>query len=662
MRAAAPPKETVRLPLTELTLMLSSFRRLSKSKFGTGFVVVFLLIVLASFALGDISSLRQGGAPTQGGLIKVGSAQVTDADLSSALQRRLAQVRQEKPNATYADLAGEVDAIIDSLLQQRTLEAYAAKHGLVISKRLVDAEIAGLPGTRGIDGKFSEAAYQQFLATQRLTDAEIRREITNGLLQRLLLTPVAANARIPLGVARPYASMLLEQRDGEVALIPNSAFQGGAAPTEAELQGFYNANRARFAVPEQRVIRLARIGPEQLGNVTPSDAEIAAYYTANQATYGGGEQRVISRAIVPDRQVADGIAGRARAGAFAAAAAPAGFSASDVSVGPQTRAQLEQLAGKAVADQAFAAAAGAVIGPVQSELGWNVVKLESIAPKSGRTLAQARPEIVARLAVDKRKEALADLVGKVEDQISEGRNFAEVAAANRLPVSQTPPLTAAGQSRDPGFKLAPELAGVVKTAFDMATDEDPTVETLAGEAGYAVVALGDIIPAAPAPLASIREQVAAQFIAKRASDRAKAVADAIAAKVGAGVPLAQAMAGAGVPGLPKSQPLSVRRIQLSQLQGEVPPPLQMLFSLPAGKSRLVAAPDGQGFFLVKLNRIVPGNATTQPTLIAQVQSEFNRSTSEGLALQFISDAQRELGVSRDETAIAATKRRLLSGG
>ena len=642
--------------------MLSSFRRLSKSKIGTGVLILFLLTVLASFALGDISNLTQGGGLSPGALAKVGSAQVTDADLSKAMERRLAQIRQQNPNATYADMAGEVDAIIDGLLQQRTLEAYAAKHGLVISKRLVDAEIASIPGTKGLNGKFSEAAYQGFLAQQRLTDSEIRREITNGLLQRLLLTPVAANARVPLGVARPYASTLLEQRIGEVALIPTEAFRGGAAPTPAELQAFYNGNKARFTVPEQRVIRIARIGAEQLGNVAPTDAEIAAYYTANQATYGGGEQRVISRAIVPDRKVADAIAARARTGTFSAAAAPAGFSAADVSVGPQSRAQLEQLAGKAVAAQAFAATSGAIVGPIQSELGWNVLKIERINPAAGRTLAQVRPEIVAKLSADKRKDAIADLVGKVEDQIAEGRNFAEVAAANRLPVTQTPPVTADGKSSDPAFKLAPELAGLVKSAFDMTPDEDPTVETLPGDIGYAVVALGEVTPAAPAPLAGIQEQVAAQFVAKRASDRAKAVADAIAAKVGAGVPLAQAMAGAGVPGLPAPQPLTVRRLQLSQLQGQIPPPLQMLFNLQAGKSRLVAAPEGEGFFLVKLNRIVPGDASSQPALVAQVQSEFNRTTSEELALQFIAQAQRELGVNRDEAAIAAAKKRLLSGG
>ena len=38
----------------------------------------------------------------------------------------------------------------------------------------------------------------------------------------------------------------------------------------------------------------------------------------------------------------------------------------------------------------------------------------------------------------------------------------------------------------------------------------------------------------------------------------------------------------------------------------------MLFSLTQGKSRMVADPQGRGFFIVKTNKIVPGNALTAP--------------------------------------------------
>ena len=68
--------------------------------------------------------------------------------------------------------------------------------------------------------------------------------------------------------------MLLESREGEGAVVPIGAFRSGLKPTDADLQQYYTANRNRYMVPEQRVLRIARIGPEQVANLTASDQEI----------------------------------------------------------------------------------------------------------------------------------------------------------------------------------------------------------------------------------------------------------------------------------------------------------------------------------------------------------------------------------------------------
>ena len=42
----------------------------------------------------------------------------------------------------------------------------------------------------------------------------------------------------------------------------------------------------------------------------------------------------------------------------------------------------------------------------------------------------------------------------------------------------------------------------------------------------------------------------------------------------------------------------------------------MMFSLPRGKAGLLPAPDGRGWFVVYLDRIVPGDARKEPGLVA----------------------------------------------
>ena len=640
--------------------MFAFFRRLSKSTVGKFVLVLFVVAILASFALGDISNLRNGAGLSGSTLAKVGSEQITDRDVSRAMERRLADVRQQNPEADYATLAADFEPLLDSLIDQRTLQAFADKFGFTLSKRLIDAEIANIPGTKGLDGKFSDQAYQSFLAQQRMTDQEVRQVITSAMLQRMLLTPVATNARVPVGFATPYASMLLEARQGDVAIVPVTAFRAGLNPTDADLQRFYAANRARYMVPEQRILRLARFGPEQVAGVTATEAEIVAYYNANQATYGAKEIRVISQAVVQDRNSANAIAARARGGAsFVAATAPAGLNAADISVGPQTRGEFAALAGEAVAAAAFAAPSGGIVGPLQSDLGWHVVKVDSIRREGGKPLAAARAEIAAKLTADKRKDALTDLVAKIEDSISGGSNYVEAASQAKLAVTQTPLITASGLARDnPGYKFPAEMAPALKSGFELTPDDDPVVETLAKGAGYVLVAPARVVAAAPAPFATVRARVAEDWVNRQAFERARAVATAIAAKIARGIPLAKAVAEAGIP-LPPVRPVGARRLQLSELGDKVPAAIRMLFTLGAGRSRMVPDPQQRGFSIVKVNRIVPGNALNQPALIGRVQNEFQQAITEEYARQFIAAIRATVGSRRNESAIAAAKKRII---
>src|SRR5207237_1284599 len=155
----------------------------------------FLLALLGSFGLSDVNSLKGShfglGSST---LAKAGGEEVTDRDVTEVMDRALAQLRQQNPAATYADLAPQFNALVNSIVEARALTAFAQKNGFVLSQRLVGAAIAQIPATRGLDGKFSDDAYRRFLGEQRLTDEGLRRLIGQQLAQQMFLAPAAANA------------------------------------------------------------------------------------------------------------------------------------------------------------------------------------------------------------------------------------------------------------------------------------------------------------------------------------------------------------------------------------------------------------------------------------------------------------------------------------
>lgn len=646
--------------------MLSFFRRLSKSKIGTWVVAAIGIAIMAGFGLADLSNFGTGNlglGMSSGTLIKVGDQEVTDRDLNDAMQRHLQQVRQQRPDADYSTIVGDLDPMLDAMVTDRVLIAFADKYQFPLSKRLIDGEIAQLPGTKGLDGNFSEQAYQQFLQREHMTDAQVRQLLAGGLVQRLLLTPVAVNARISVGMATPYASMLLEARQGEGASIPLEAFKTGLKPTDAQLQSFYAANRSHYIVPEQRVLRIAQIGPAAVADVTASDQEIAAYYNANKATYASNETRSLTQVVAQDQATANAIAQRAKGGAsLAAAAAPAGNNAALSTLKDQTKDAYAGVAGQRAATAVFGAASGALIGPVQSDFGWVIAKVDSVKAVSGKTLDQARVEIAAKLNADKRKGAIEDLVDKVQNSVDGGSNFGEAVAAAKLPVTTTPLITANGSSRvDASFKLPPELAPTLKAGFEIGPSDPPELVSLPGDAGYAMVSPGQVIPASPAPLASIHDQVANDWVNDQAMQRARAAATQIAARASATASLAEAVKAAGV-SLPAVQPLSARRLQINQAQGAVAAALKALFSGAAGKAQMIANPQGGGFFVVKVDKIIPGNAVLQPALIGQVRGELGQAAAQDYAQQFVADLKRDLKVKRNDSAIQAFRTRLLTSG
>ncbi len=432
-----------------------------------GVVAAVGIAILAGFAYTDISNFGSGNIGLGMGtdtLAKVGDQEVSAREAGEAMQKRLQEVRQQKPDADYASIAGDFDALLDELIDERTLLAFADKIGFHLSKRLVDAEITQLPRVKGLNGQFSEQAYQAFLAQQRMTDAQVRQLVAASLLQKFILTPIATNSRVSVGMATPYASMLLEAREGDAIAIPLEPFKSQLKPTDADIQKFYTANRSHYMIPEQRVLRYAVIGPEQgVGKTSPRRTRKFAdqpNQNRDRSIHAAKETRNLSQVVVADQNTANGIAAKAKAGApMAAAAAPAGTNAALTNLAAQTRQDYAGVAGNQAATAVFAAPSGSIVGPVHSDFGWVVTKIEAVKTEGGKSLAQAHDEIAAKITADKRKNAVEDIVDKVQSAVDAGSNFGEAVAAAKLTVATTPLITATGVSRaDPTFKSSPDLA------------------------------------------------------------------------------------------------------------------------------------------------------------------------------------------------------------
>ena len=323
--------------------MISFFRRALSS-----WVILGLLglVMIAFIVTGVGPGMGGGGGAASERIARIGGEDLHSIEAANQVQRQLEQARRQQPgldiNAFIA--GGGVDQTVSQLIAARAMEVWARKHGMTVSDRLVDGEIASIGAFKGPTGQFDEQTYRSMLAQQRITESQLRSDIAGDVLRRQLLAPISASARAPIGLVAPYAGLLLESRSGAIGIVPTTAMPAGAPPSEAEIGGYYKKNIARYTIPERRIVRYALFGREQLQDVAkPSEAEIAAFYKANTATYGAKETRALSQIILPGEAAAKALVAKVKAGAsFAQAAQQAGFAPSDIALGEQSREALDR--------------------------------------------------------------------------------------------------------------------------------------------------------------------------------------------------------------------------------------------------------------------------------------------------------------------------------
>ncbi|MCP1470533.1 peptidyl-prolyl cis-trans isomerase D [Sphingobium sp. OAS761] len=642
--------------------MLSVLRRIIHSRFGALFAILFLGVIAAAFILGDVTSGKFGTGSMLGGgtVAKAKGYALTEAELQDRVQRVFENARRSSPELQIADFfaQGGGDQVYDQLVASLTMRAFADAQGVHISKRLVDAQIAQIPAFQDAAGNFSQENFRQLLVRERITEQALRDDISREILQRQLLGPVGLGARPTESQALPYASLLLEKRQGSVAAIPAVAFLDPKDPTDAQLADFYKKNAARFTIPEQRRIRYAVIDAERFAQAAqPSDAEISGYYNQNKAAYAATQTRTIEELVLPTQAAAKSIADQVKGGkSLSAAAQGAGLATSTLS--DQTVPQLTSAANKAVADAAFAAGQGDLVGPIRAPLGWLVVRVTAVKETPAKALDAVRGDIVDTLRAQKEKQLLADFTGKLEDQIGDGDSFEQVVKDNGLKLETSPALLSTGkQAKDQAYVPSDDVKPLLAPVFAMSADDDAQLVPITADKRYALVAPGEIIAAAPPPLAEVKSLIVAAYKLDAGNQKAKKLAEDIRAKVAKGAKLADAIAQSGVR-LPPPQQLGGTRAEI--MRGEQRPPAEVaiLFSMAENTVKTLPISQGRGYFVVQLNKIDPGDASKQPEVVKQLRDELGRATGEEYAQQFERAIEKELGVTRNPKAVAQARQAL----
>ncbi|MEM7778984.1 MAG: peptidyl-prolyl cis-trans isomerase [Pseudomonadota bacterium] len=643
--------------------MISLFRNFFQSKIGLPIFIGFLVIVAIAFAASDVTgSATFGGLTGDDKVVVIGGESVGANELQGAVNNGLDRVRGQNPTVTMPQFVenGGYEQELELLIDRMSTGLFAKSYGLRAGDNLVNSEILQIQAFRNLAGEFDQEVYQNALRREGITDAILRSDIGDGLLNQQILRPAFSAPTLPRAAARQYAALVLERRRGSIALLPSSAFEPESEPTEEQLAAYYEENRDTFVMPERRTIRVAQFGSDSItAEIVPTEDQIAARFETDAALYAAQERRAVTSFVVPTQDAAQAIVDRIRAGAsLETEALDAGFNVQTSEL--RDRESLQTASSFALAEAVFAAERGAIVEPAQSTLGWYVARVDEIERTPARSFEEVRNDIERQIRVETRAAQLADLSSNIERQLDEGTSLTDVASQYGFEVTAVPDVTEDGTILGPFQGVAQVLRPIIPTAFQMDENEPQLAELVPG-AQFMIFDVSQIVDSAAPPIAEVRDGVVAGWRRSKGAKQAKDVADRVLAAMDGESSLREVLRAEGV-GFDVAQVEDIdlsREELLVSAQGRIPSALVLMFSMAQGTTKVLEEQADLGWFIVNLENIEAPEVAEENPVLANTQNQIGQALAVEYNAQLSAAIRAEIGVERNEEAIEALRSRLL---
>ena len=592
-----------------------------------GAIVVFVLIAAAMAGFG--STQLRGVRDSLG---TVGGLDLSMQNYANALRDQVGRIQQQTGQAvTTAQLVedGTDRAVLAALVGQRALDAEAARLRLSVGDARVRDAVMGVPAFQGVAG-FDREAYREALRREGLDERSFETSLREESARTLLRAAVVGALPEPTVAADALLRYNAERRTVTWAPVAADAADP-AAPSEADLRAFWEANPALFTAPELRRLRYAWLTPEMIqGSLSVDDQALRDLYEQRRDVYVQEERRLVERLAFPDEAAAQAARARLDAGeaTFEELVAAQGLQLSDIDLGDVTRDALG-----AAGDAAFGAAVGEVVGPVATDLGPALVRVNAVLAADETTFEEAEPDLRAELQNQRARRVIGDQVAAVEDLLAGGATLDDLAGRTDLE------LGAMDWSEGVTDGIAAYEAFRAAAAAAAEGDFPEVVELEDG--GIFVLQLDGITPPALRPFeeaeADVRAAWAADAAAKATLARAEAAAEAVA---GGATFESQGLAPQTEPPLTRADPV----------EGTPPDFLEAAFGMEVGQARALAG--GAGAVVLRLDAVAEPDPADEGVVAQRgmLLSQLSQSLASDVLQGFETALQATTEVRLDEAA------------
>jgi peptidyl-prolyl cis-trans isomerase D len=629
--------------------MLLEWRKVTRGVFGT--------VILGGIGVAMVLFLipRIGGSSLSQSVAQVGSTEITPAELTRNLDMALEQARANGQNFTRDEAIAQNAhrQVLESLIRRYAVYNYATNLGIDVGDAQVATAIRDIEGLRNpVTGRFDQDQLDQFLSRRHMSRSDFLNDIRTQMTDGLVLESLVAGVRPPISYGALAVAYQRETRIVSVAEAPISVAGAVPAPTDAQLQTFYQANREAWRVPEFRALTLVYARDADFAaRATIPDAQVNAAFEQRRATLVQPEKRSSTRITATSEQQANTIAARIGHGENADAVAR--------SLGLQAIHGADE-ARNAVSDANVAAAVFAMNpnSPPRVVRGtlapFVVVQVNSITAAvnpDATALSTLRTQIRQQMALEQASELKDTATNAFDEARGGGVSTADAARRAGLQVVTVPATDAQGRDAS-GQPIAP-LAGEHNQLLQAAnqTSEGEAGDFIpAGDGVDVVVAVDHITPASIRPFAQVREVVAQRWTAQEVNRRAQAFANTVVREIQGGQSLAAVAAAHHMRIAARSQPIN--REQASHLPSRRLAAQIFAASEGGAVSDTLIDPTGRGGILIgvveQIHRIDPRQVTPE---IQQAHTAAARGIAQDVSQAVEAQLSADAHVQRHEDVL-----------
>lgn len=614
-----------------------------RSTVGSWIVKILFVLLILSFGVWGIGDIFRGRTDTTAA--QVGDVKISTVELDNAFRQEVNRLRQMlggQIDAEQAKALGLVNQTLDQLIQRHLLTLAADDAGLRVGDPLVLGQLREEPAFRNDLGKFDPEQFRRVLAANQLTEDGYVQLLRTEIKRTQLVGAVAAGAQAPGPLVEDLFRRQAERRIADTVLVPNAAMGDVGTPDDATLTAFHQEKAVRFTAPEFRKLTVGKLAVDDIArDITVSEEDLHAAYDARAAEFQTPERRTVDQVLVADEAAARKIESSVAQGQSLEEAA----SAAGAEVLTLNSLAREDLLPE-LTEPVFSLQQGGISAPVQSPLGWHVVRVSGIEAGSTQVFEQVRDTVLADVKRDRAMDTVFESANKVEDALAGGATIEDVAQRFGLRLIEVPAIDANGRKPDGGVvEGLPAAQQVAQTAFGLQQGAASTLtETPDGD--YFIARVDDITPATLRPLDSIRAEVVAAWQADQRAQRATKTAGEIEERLKAGS-TPQDIA-ASVPGAVAGVTPALTRA--GRETGGLPPGLvQRLFEMKQGE--VATAPTQDGQIVVRLKEIQSVDPSTADAQVAQVRQGVQQAIAGDLLAQFTEALRQRYPVSIHQNTI-----------